>query len=144
MTACKRSSISRGRSRSCRCRVFGAGVAVRVEDGLALLGVAQALLLPQGGLTFLQPLKIAVLVKPVGFEALLHPFALPVEMRLAPDQLDGAAGQAGAFRVELFQRPGFFFRNIEKRSYFSKRTICNDFQHPEITGFYIICAALVY
>ena len=48
-----------------------------------------------------------MLVKPVGFEALLQFLAPPVEMRLALHELDGAAGEAGALRVELFQLPCF-------------------------------------
>ena len=63
----------------------------------------QALFLLRRELTFLQRLKIAVLVEPVGFEFLLHLFPPAVEMRLALDEFGGAAGQAGALHVELLQ-----------------------------------------
>ena len=68
-----------------------------------LAGVLQALLLLRRELTFLQRLKIAVLVEPVGLEFLLHLFPPPLEMRLALDEFGGAAGQAGALHVELLQ-----------------------------------------
>ena len=83
---------------------FEAGLAVVIDHGLALVRLPQALLLLRRELTFFQRLKIAVLVEPVGLEFLLHLFPPPVEMRLALDQLGGAAGQAAALHVEVLQR----------------------------------------
>ena len=86
---------------------FVAVLPVRFHHVQTLPRVLQALFLLRRELAFLQRLKIAVLVEPVGFEFLLHLFPPPVEMRLALDQLGGAAGQAGALYVELLQRLPF-------------------------------------
>jgi len=83
---------------------FVAVLPVRFHHVQTLPRVLQALFLLRRELAFLQRLKIAVLMEPVGLEFLLHLFPPPVEMRLAPDQLGGAAGQAAALYVEFLQR----------------------------------------
>jgi hypothetical protein len=82
---------------------FVAVLPVRFHHVQTFPRVLQALFLLRRELAFLQRLKIAVLVEPVGLEFLLHLFPPPLEMRLALDELDGAAGQAGALQVELLQ-----------------------------------------
>ena len=82
---------------------FVAVLPVRFHHAQTLLRMFQALFLLRRELAFLQRLKIAVLVEPVGLEFLLHLLPPPLEMRLALDQLDGAAGQAGALHIEFLQ-----------------------------------------
>jgi hypothetical protein len=88
---------------------FVAVLAVLLPHVSKVAGVIQPLFLLRRELAFLQRLKIAVLVEPVGLEFLLDLFASALEMRLALDQFGGAAGQAGALYVELLQGLPFAF-----------------------------------